>query len=149
MSMKTIIMVTGIALISVYSIFNFKTEKATEIINPNGIQFFKGTFNEALAEAKKQDKLVFLDVYATWCGPCKKLKKTTFSNAEVGTYFNTNFINIEIDGETTKGQQIMAKYNLRSYPSLLFINADSSIKSIKKGFQSSDRLINYAKKNVQ
>ncbi len=142
-------MVTSIALISVYSIFNFKTEKATEIINPNGIQFFKGTFNEALAEAKKQDKLMFLDVYATWCGPCKKLKKTTFSNAEVGTYFNTNFINIEIDGETTEGQQIMAKYNLRSYPSLLFINADSSIKSIKKGFQSSDRLINYAKKNVQ
>ena len=92
---------------------------------------------------------MFLDVYATWCGPCKKLKKTTFSNAEVGTYFNTNFINIEIDGETTEGQQIMAKYNLRSYPSLLFINADSSIKSIKKGFQSSDRLINYAKKNVQ
>jgi len=146
---KTIIIAVSIALISVYSIYNFKTEKVAEPLNTSGIQFFKGTLNDALAVAKKQDKLVFLDMYATWCGPCKKLKKTTFSNEEVGIYFNSNFINVEIDGETAEGQQIMANYKLKRYPSLLFINADGTIKSIKKGFQSPDKLINYGKQNLQ
>ena len=53
-----------------------------------GIQFHKGTWAEALALAKKDNKFIFLDVYASWCGPCKQLKKRTFSNDKVGTYFN-------------------------------------------------------------
>ncbi len=39
-------------------------------INAQGIEFFKGTWEEALAEAKKQDKILFVDAYAKWCGPC-------------------------------------------------------------------------------
>jgi len=61
-------------------------------IYKKGINFFKGTYTEALAKAKEENKPVFLDVYAGWCGPCKKLKKTTFKDETVGEYFNKNFI---------------------------------------------------------
>jgi len=39
--------------------------------NATGIQFFKGTFQQALAKAKKENKMIMMDCYTTWCGPCK------------------------------------------------------------------------------
>ena len=67
-----------------------------------GIQFFKGTWNELLAEAKKQNKLIFVDVYTTWCRPCKVLDKDVFPNEKVGEFYNKNFINYKIDAEKAK-----------------------------------------------
>lgn len=51
---------------------NFKADKA------EGIQFHRGGWKDALQAAKKENRLIFLDIYATWCGPCKKLKKKYF-----------------------------------------------------------------------
>ena len=64
-----------------------------------GITFFKGSFNEALAEAKKQNKPLFVDFYATWCVPCKRMAKEVFTLPEVGEYFNSRFISLQIDAE--------------------------------------------------
>lgn len=52
-----------------------------------GIQFFEGSYAVALAKAKAENKLLFVDIYASWCGPCKRLKATTFRDPEVGAYF--------------------------------------------------------------
>ena len=35
-----------------------------------GIDFQKGRYAEVLEMAKKQNKLVFIDIYTSWCGPC-------------------------------------------------------------------------------
>lgn len=146
--MKTTIVV-GIVLLAGYMLYSFKTDNKTELPNPNGVHFYNGNWNEALAEAKKQNKVIFLDVYAVWCGPCKKLKKTTFNNEEAGDFFNTNFINIAIDGETPEGQKLMAKYGVRGFPTLLIVDADSNLIARTTGFQSANRLINFGKKNLQ
>ena len=42
------------------------------------MNFFEGSFEEALEEAKIQDKLIFVDAFTTWCGPCKRMKKNVF-----------------------------------------------------------------------
>ncbi len=146
--MKTTIIV-GIVLLAGYLLFSFKTENKTELPNPKGVHFYNGTWNEALAEAKKQNKVIFLDVYAVWCGPCKKLKKTTFNNEEVGDFFNTNFINIAIDGETPEGQKLMAKYGVRGFPTLLIIDANSNLIDRTTGFHSANRLIGFGKQNLK
>ncbi len=45
---------------------------------PAQIEFFHGTWQEGLQEAKKTGKPIFVDAYAKWCGPCKRMAKTTF-----------------------------------------------------------------------
>ncbi len=44
-----------------------------QIFAEDGIQFSHGTWKEILSQAKKENKLVFIDVYTSWCGPCKKM----------------------------------------------------------------------------
>jgi thioredoxin 1 len=100
-----------------------------------GIKFQKGTWNEALAIARKENKIIFLDLSATWCGPCKYLKATTFTNSEVADFYNTTFINIELDGEKGDGATLVRKYEVKGYPTLLFINANGKVVKEALGYQ--------------
>ena len=77
-----------------------------------GITFFKGSFNEALAEAKKQNKPLFVDFYATWCVPCKRMAKEVFTLPEVGEYFNSRFISLQIDAEKPENKEIAKQEDL-------------------------------------
>lgn len=148
MIVKTTI-ILGIILVLGFILYSFNAENKTKLPNPNGVHFYNVTWKESLIEAKKQNKLIFLDVYAVWCGPCKKLKKTTFNDAGVGAFFNANFINIAIDGETPEGQNLMTKYGVRGFPTLLIIDARGNLIAKITGFQSENRLINFGKKNLQ
>ena len=66
-------------------------------LGAQGIEFFHGTWKEALDESSKQGKAIFVDAYAKWCGPCKRMAATTFKDNEVGEYFNKNFINVKMN----------------------------------------------------
>ena len=87
-----------------------------------GIQFFEGTWEQALLIASKENKPLFLDVSTSWCGYCKKMKQNVFIDKEVGAYFNKNFINIEINAEQGEGRTIAQKYGASSYPTLIIID---------------------------
>lgn len=92
-----------------------------------GIKFENLTFEEAIQKAKEENKLIFLDAYAVWCGPCKMMDRTTFKSEEVGKVFNKNFINIKIDMEKGEGPDIARKYQVRAYPTMMLINADGKV----------------------
>jgi len=113
-----------------------------------GITFFKGTFKEALAKAKTENKPIFLDVYATWCGPCKQLKRKTFTDAEVGNYFNAHYINIAIDGETAEGEELVRKYQIQGYPTLLILDKNGKLLTQQVGFVEPHILVNFGKRIV-
>jgi len=89
-----------------------------------GIKFEETPFKNLLEKAKKENKLVFLDAYTTWCGPCKLMAKNIFPQQEVGEYFNASFVNAKIDMEKGEGLEIAKKYGVKSYPTYLFINGD-------------------------
>ncbi len=88
----------------------------------SGIEFFHGTFAEAKALAAKENKLIFMDAYAEWCGPCKRMAATVFTDDKVGQFFNDNFINLKVDMEKGEGTTLSNTFDVSAYPTLLFID---------------------------
>src|ERR1043166_391494 len=88
------------------------------------IEFDHGTFEEVLARAKKENKMIYIDCYTSWCGPCKWMAKNIFTNDSVADFYNSNFVNAKIDMEKGEGVDIAAKYDVRAYPTMLYLNAD-------------------------
>ena len=106
-----------------------------------GIDFFHGTWAEALEKAKKEEKLLFVDAFAQWCGPCKAMAKNVFTKEEVGNFFNTNFINLKLDMETPDGRTFGDKYPVSAYPTLFFIDGKGKIVKKIVGGQQAEGLI--------
>lgn len=94
-----------------------------------GIEFFEGSFEEALARADEEDKHVFVDVYATWCGPCKVMDAVVFPRDDVGEHYNARFINVKLDAEdeSVNGPAISERYGVGAYPTYLYLNSDGSV----------------------
>ena len=120
-----------------------KLEKTESAI---GIDFFHGTWEEALAKAEKENKLIFLDAFASWCGPCKIMAATTFKDEKAGKFFNENFINYKMDMEKhADGRRLSQKFHLTAYPSLYFLDGKEEVKHKTIGGQSVSGLIGEGK----
>lgn len=83
------------------------------------------TLEQASAKAKAEKKLIFLDCYTQWCGPCKKMSKEVFPLAEVGAAMNPKFVNIKIDMESAYGAPLAKKLQIQAYPTFVIFNADA------------------------
>ncbi|QDK82238.1 DUF255 domain-containing protein [Spirosoma sp. KCTC 42546] len=111
---------------------------------PAGITFFKGSWKEVLAEAKRQNKPVYLDIYTTWCPPCKRMAKEAFPNPKVGTKFNVHFINYQLDAERGEGVQIAKQYAVASYPTALYIAPNGALVHRAVGYAGVNGMIDQA-----
>lgn len=92
-------------------------------LNAQGIQFFEGSWDQAVEKATKENKHIFVDAYAVWCGPCKWMNANIFPEEEVGTFYNKNFVNVKLDMEKEgEGKDMADKMKVRSYPTFLFFS---------------------------
>ncbi|HFC00442.1 MAG TPA: DUF255 domain-containing protein [Phaeodactylibacter sp.] len=110
-----------------------------------GIDFFHGTWQEALEKAEAEDKLIFVDGYAVWCGPCKRMAKSVFTKKEVGAFYNENFINVKMDMESKAGRKFGRKYPVSAFPTLMYIDAKGTLIHKVKGAQQPDAFIKLGK----
>lgn len=92
-----------------------------------GIKFEKASFADLLAKAKQENKLIFLDCYTVWCGPCRMMANTVFTDAKVGDFFNAHFINAKIDMEKGEGVELAKRYQVDAYPTMMFIDGDGKV----------------------
>ncbi|KMQ65165.1 thiol:disulfide interchange protein [Chryseobacterium angstadtii] len=92
-------------------------------MHAQGIKFEESNLSTAMAKAEKENKLVFIDAYTSWCGPCKLMAKNIFPLPVVGNYFNDHFISVKIDMEKGEGIEVAKKYKVSSYPTYLFLNS--------------------------
>ena len=129
----------SILFIFLFSISPFKTIS-------QGIQWQTGSFESILNKAKTQKKLIYVDIYTTWCTPCKQMDAEVFTNANVGKIFNDNFINYKIDGEKGEGKDLVEYFELESYPTSMFIDGDWNVIQKLEGFRPVERLLESAEK---
>lgn len=129
----------SVCLLVVLSTSSFKPSEEP------GIQFSSARWAEVLKQAKAQKKVIFLDAYASWCGPCKMLQKQVFTQRTVGEYFNKRFINVKMDMEKGEGPALSQVYPLEAYPTLLFIDGNGRVVKKAIGYMSADDLLDVAK----
>lgn len=110
-----------------------------------GIEFFHGSWEEALVKAEAEGKLIFVDAYTTWCGPCKKMSANVFPKTEVGDVFNANFINVKLDMEKEESVAFRKVHRVRAYPTLFWINAKNEAVHTSVGGKQVAQLIGVAK----
>jgi thioredoxin-related protein len=109
-----------------------------------GIVFEEKSFDELLTQAKQQDKLIFIDAYTTWCGPCKMMTAKVFPQEAVGTVYNEKFINTKFDMEKGEGPGLAQRFNVRAYPTYLFVNGDGELVHKGLGYIPAEQLLTLA-----
>ncbi len=106
----------------VIALFLLCTAKAQK---EKGIQFIEVQTEEDMAALDKkaiaENKIIFIDCYTSWCGPCKWMSKDIFTNDTVATFYNKNFLCVKMDMENGIGVSSATKYQVRSFPTFLFI----------------------------
>lgn len=99
------------------------------------------TYRRAIAAAKAEKKLVFMDFYTSWCGPCKMMMRDVFPQKSVGEYLNAHFVCIKIDAEKGEGVELAKRYGVKAYPT--FVGIDAAEKEVMRrvGGASADDFI--------
>jgi len=130
----------------------------------NGINFAKNlSWDEIINKAKNENKYVFVDIYATWCGPCKKMDLEVYNKDTVGTFMNANFISIKVQLDTSakdnsyirswysRAKSICREYNVHIFPTFLFFAPTGKLAFRDAGYienKGADGFINLAKKSL-
>jgi thiol-disulfide isomerase/thioredoxin len=118
------------------------------------ITFENATLNSSIEKAKTANKLLFVDCVTAWCGPCKGMSAHVFTLDSVADFFNTNFVNLQLDMEKGEGPQAGKEFHVEAYPTYLLLNsdrkvvyrfvggmpADTFLAKIKKGMDPSNKV---------
>ena len=106
-----------------------------------GIRFEQGNFEQVLAKAKAERKMVFIDAYAVWCGPCKWMSNNVFPDPEVGAYFDKYFVAMKLDVERGEGPAIKTRYAIEGLPGYLFMDPDGNVVYRGTGSMSKEKFM--------
>lgn len=89
---------------------------------------FEDKTTDALREmAIKQQKLVFIDLYATWCPPCRMMERDVFSRKDVGDFMAKYFVAAKYDVDKTTGRELMRRYGEGSIPLYLVFDTQGEL----------------------
>jgi tetratricopeptide (TPR) repeat protein len=105
------------------------------------VEFFDGGFEEARNLAQATNRLLFLDVGAYWCPPCHELDEKTFTDPRVGAWLNEHTVPLHIDAEKGEGVELVDRYRVQAYPTLLLLEPSGVEKGRLVDFIPPDELL--------
>ena len=105
------------------------------------IEFRKDEWKKILEVARSENKMIFVDCYTSWCGPCKMLSNTVFTNDSVADFYNQHFINVKVDMEKGEGPELAKRYEVKAFPTLLYVDKAGDLVHCVVGFQPVRKLI--------
>lgn len=104
------------------------------------ISFYVTSVEEGLKIAKREGKNLFVDTYAEWCIPCKKMQRV-FANRELSNYFNNNYINVKVDMDGKYGKETYKKYDVIFLPTMMILDPEGNVKYKTDQIMSAQRLL--------
>lgn len=113
-----------------------------------GVNFRPLSYTEAIELAAKENKMVFIDFYTTWCGPCKRMSKEVFPQQEVGEYFNRTFISLKLDAEKENGLELAKKYAVKAFPTFVVLSPDGTEVFRTSGYRPADEFVEKIRKGI-
>lgn len=128
----------------------FKVLAALLLLSPlsaaaQGIEFYDGGFDAALNKATQENKVLFIDFYADWCGPCKRMVAEVFPDKTLGEYFRDRIVSIQLDTEAEENKHLVKRFNIKSIPTLVFLDAGNKVLSQTEGALPAEGLLRQAR----
>lgn len=120
------------------------TTKAQDIMTTS---FFTGSYQELLQEAKRLKKPIILDFTASWCGPCKKMAKETYSDELVASIVSLKYFAYKVDVQELEGLGLADKYEAYQYPTTMFLDYNGKVLGRLKGFYPPEYFIKILQMN--
>ncbi|MFW5928675.1 MAG: thioredoxin family protein [Thermoplasmatota archaeon] len=130
-------MLKKVSIIIIIALLFFSLISVTSTAEGEEINWY--SYEEGMQKAKEQDKPIFIDFWAEWCSPCQKMEEEVYPDHEV-IETSSEFINIKVNVD--ENQQLAKEYNVKSIPTLLFLNSEGEVITSEVGYMSSSEIIN-------
>ncbi len=105
------------------------------------VRFEKGTTDELRTLAVERGKLVFIDLYAAWCGPCRTMEREVFSQHEVGAFFDRHFVAAKFNVDRSTGRRLLERYGNGAIPLYLVFDTDGNLLGRIEGAAPAERFV--------
>lgn len=126
-----------------------KKKERVGILPGYAFDFHKASsLSPILDKAEAEGKLVFVDIYTTWCLPCKLMDEDVFTDEDTAEFMNKNFINYKVDAEKNNGPDLKALYQVSAYPTLLFLDTKGRVLERKTGTAYHTELLRMAQSAI-
>jgi thioredoxin-related protein len=110
-------------------------------------------WTQVVENAKASNKYIFVDCYASWCGPCKLMDQKVYTSDKVGAFFNKRFVCVKLQMDTSKkdsqeiqhryqfAHDVLTKYHVNAYPTFLFFDPSGKIVHRGLGYHDTTNVI--------
>lgn len=110
------------------------------------VKFETGTTDAVREMAVKQGKLVFIDLYASWCPPCKMMERLVFSRKDVGDFMDQRFVAAKYDTDKPTGKELLSRYGNGAIPLYLIFDTKGELLGRIQGASSADEFMESIRK---
>lgn len=102
-------------------------------VKSNKVSFSEMSLQDAMKRAASQKKLIFIDVYADWCYPCKKMASQAFTDSEIAEKMNISFVNLKMDADRG-GKDFAKEHNIKYLPTIIIMDSTGKIIKEERGY---------------
>jgi len=105
------------------------------------VRFMTRSTDGVRRQAVEQNKLVFIDLFATWCPPCQMMEREVFSRSDVGAFMEQHFVCAKYDIDRTTGRELLKRYGNRRVPLYLIFNTEGELLGRIRGATDPERFM--------
>lgn len=110
------------------------------------VRFMTRSTDGVRRQAVEQNKLVFIDLFATWCPPCQMMEREVFSRSDVGAFMEQHFVCAKYDIDKTTGRELLKRYGNRRVPLYLIFNTEGELLGRIRGATDPERFMSEVKR---